>query len=433
MGGTPSGDRAAAWLAARFAEAGLATRVVDDPPLLVHWHERWSVRMDPGDQLASAYPLGFSPDRADASPMPLVFVADLLQSEPDRSWTNKALYTRTPAGQAVTRLRAAGVAPAVLLTSAPHTEGAYGDWPLVGSLRPSRDQRIPAFAVSYNDGVALEAAASRGASISAVLDSNVDDRAPKTVIASLPGRVTSRYVLLTAHGDSDAGGPGADDNASGVATVLEIARGLARLRRSGELPALPVSVRFAVLGAEYHSSQAYIQREGRALGACLAVINFDQTGTGAEREAVYFESNDVPWNEPLLRTLAQVGRDYRGRPGFWPEFATTPSQGGTDSFAFLPREHGGQGHTPLRIPATTVYTAAWGSPRSLPQTPGWHDEGQADPETVFVDYSRFYHSSADTPENTTEREPQNMVRAARAAGIALLRLVYDPRTAGRAR
>ena len=39
-----------------------------------------------------------------------------------------------------------------------------------------------------------------------------------------------------------------------------------------------------------------------------------------------------------------------------------------------------------------------------------------------IDYSVYYHSAGDTPENTTEREPQNMVKAAKAAGIGLLRL-----------
>jgi hypothetical protein len=186
-----------------------------------------------------------------------------------------------------------------------------------------------------------------------------------------------------------------------------------------------VTIRFAIWGSEYHSSKAFIDREGDALSGCLGVINFDQTGTGAEREAIYFESNDVPWNERLLRTLEQVGRDYVGRPGYWPEFATTPSQGGTDAYAFLPREHGGAGHTPLRVPATTIYSAAWDAPRRLPQTAGWTSSGNGDPSWVVVDYSRYYHSGGDTPEHTTEREPRNMVRAATSAGLALLRLVYD--------
>jgi Zn-dependent M28 family amino/carboxypeptidase len=252
--------------------------------------------------------------------------------------------------------------------------------------------------------------------------STIREGRPRTVVATLPGREPDAYYLVCAHGDSDAGGPGADDNASGVATVMEIARVMTGLVKAKTIAPPRHSIRFVVWGAEYASAREYIAREGERLRNLKAVINFDQTGTGAEREAIYFESNEVPWNETLLRTLDRVGADYLNRPGFWTEYATNPSQGGTDSYAFLPRQYRGQGYTNLQIPSTTVYTAAWDSPRTVRQTAGWESKGTPDPTRVTIDYSLYYHSSGDTPENTTEREPQNMVRAVRAAGIALLRL-----------
>ena len=102
-----------------------------------------------------------------------------------------------------------------------------------------------------------------------------------------------------------------------------------------------------------------LAREGERLRRCLGVVNLDEVGTGAERDAIYFESNEVPWNRELLRTFDRVGADYAGRPGFWPEYTTNPSQGGTDSYAFLPRRYKGELASDLEIPATTVYTAAW--------------------------------------------------------------------------
>lgn len=68
--------------------------------------------------------------------------------------------------------------------------------------------------------------------------------------------------------------------------------------------------------AQYHSARAFIEREGAALERCVGVVNFDQTGTGAEREGVYAESNDVPWNEALLRAFENVGKAYLGKDGF---------------------------------------------------------------------------------------------------------------------
>jgi hypothetical protein len=207
---------------------------------------------------------------------------------------------------------------------------------------------------------------------------------------------------------------------------MEIARVYTSLIRGGRMPAPRYSIRFAIWGSEYHSSKAYIDREGERLAHAQAVINFDETGTGAERDAIYFESNEVPWNETLLRTFERVGGDYANRPGFWTEYTTNPSQGGTDSYAFLPRQYKGQGYTSLRIPSTTIYTAAWDKLAEVKQTPGWESPGTPDPSALKIDYSLYYHSSGDTPENTTEREPQNMVRAVKVTGLVLVRLNRQP-------
>jgi len=203
--------------------------------------------------------------------------------------------------------------------------------------------------------------------------------------------------------------------------VMEMARVLKQLADKGVFTPRH-SIKFVIWGSEYHSAKAWIDREGQSLASLQGVLNFDETGTGAEREAIYFESNDVPWNKTLLTTLAQVGADYVGKPGFWPEYATNPSQGGTDSYAFLPKQYQGTDYTKLQIPSTTVYTAAWDRLATLDQTAGWDVPGRAGSRKVEIDYSLYYHSSGDTPENTTDREPQNMVRAVKAVGLALLRL-----------
>jgi Zn-dependent M28 family amino/carboxypeptidase len=276
--------------------------------------------------------------------------------------------------------------------------------------------------VSYVDGRTLDAAARAGRRVRVSLRSQIREGRPKTVIASVAGREADKYFLICAHGDSDAGGPGADDNASGVATVMEIARIYSTFIRNGTLPKPRYTVRFAIWGTEYHSAKAFIEREGPRLSGAQAVINFDETGTGAERDAIYFEPNEVPWNERLMRTFAAVAADYAGKAGFWTEYTSNPSQGGTDSYAFLPRQFKGTGDTSLQIPSTTVYTAAWDHLRVVKQTPGWESQGTPDPIDLKIDYSLYYHSSADTPENTTEREPFNMVRAVKLTGIALVRL-----------
>src|SRR6185437_2506258 len=78
------------------------------------------------------------------------------------------------------------------------------------------------------------------------------------VIAELPGsRPNAGTVIFTAHLDSVPAGPGANDNGSGSAVVLELAHELAS--RPGE--ARPETLRFALFGAEelgLDGSQYYV-------------------------------------------------------------------------------------------------------------------------------------------------------------------------------
>jgi aminopeptidase YwaD len=428
MGGTPSGDRAAAAIAADFAASGLAPQTFEDPPQPAHWEDAWSVELAPGGPLASAYPYGFSPAVGPAA-APLVVVRDPaeLAAAPHAGWAGKVVYVPGDVLRDYRRLAAAAERPLAILTSAPNDGRRYLDAAYLAPLpaMPAGGQRpVPVFAVSYQDGRKLAAAA--GATVKVMLRSAVRNGSPRTVLATIAGSDPDRYYLICAHGDSDSGGPGADDNGSGEAVVLELARVLEGLVRGGRLPAPRVTLRFAVWGSEYTSSGAYVAREGDRLRRCLGVINLDEVGTGAERNAIYFESNEVPWNRVLLRAFDRVGADYAGRPGFWPEYTTNPSQGGTDSYAFLPRRYKGELAGDLRIPAMTVYTAAWDHPGHLRQTPGWESPATPDPVHLTIDYSRYYHSSGDTPENTTDRKPEAMARAARAIGIALLRLAFQP-------
>lgn len=422
MGGTPSNDRSAAYLSAFFKKHGLTVAVQEDAPALAHWETSWKVALSDGAVIESAWPYGFSPSTKGARTGRLLKVDELAKATPTEEWKGRVIYTSGDVGRAYSAIAKSGFLPAAILTSAPNDPKRYVDWSRLGSLPANTAHQVPVFAVSYVDGRALAAAAEAGREVSVSLDATIQEGKGKTVIATLQGREPGPYYIVCAHGDSDSGGPGADDNASGVATVMEIARAYAEGVRSGAIPRPKYSIKFIAWGAEYRSARTFIEREGEGLKQLRGVFNFDETGTGAERDAIYFESNDVPWNETILRTLEAVAADYAGRPGFWTEYTTNPSQGGTDSYAFLPKKYRGQEYTKLEIPSTTIYTAAWDKLAELDQTPGWESKGTPDPKKLKIDYSLYYHSSGDTPENTTEREPQNMVRAVKVTGLALVRL-----------
>ncbi len=92
----------------------------------------------------------------------------------------------------------------------------------------------------------------------------------------LPGRQESGAVLVVAHTDSVAAGPGAADDGAGVAVLLEVARALEaspRLARPVRL-VLTDGEEAGLLGA-----QAFVDSDPGAAGS-FAVVNIDNRGTG---------------------------------------------------------------------------------------------------------------------------------------------------------
>lgn len=424
MGGTASGNRAAAALAGLMKELGLAVEVIEDPPTRIHEESTWKVAL-PDQSLASAWPFGFSPDLAQTT-APLVIEITPTIPEAATDMKGAVVLTGRTARQAYESAVAAGAI--ALLTDSPGDPNRYQDWAPIESLeRIAKDEPpIPVFGLSYNDGRLLRG--STGARISIALESTIGLGHPRTVAGTLPGAGTrsNEIIMVCAHGDSDSGGPGADDNASGVATVLEIARALTAATTAGLLPKDRPSILFIIWGAEYHSTKAWVAAHPEAVGRLRAVINFDETGIGAERDAVYYEGDDIPFVAPLLRVFESVADDHCHDEGFPRSYTSVPAQGGTDAYVFLPQKHHGLGLINAEIPATTVFTAAWGKPGLLPRTPGWNSKGWTEQGDTFIDYSPVYHSSGDTPERTTEKEPWNMERCARLTVLAIFRLMGPP-------
>jgi len=136
------------------------------------------------------------------------------------------------------------------------------------------------------------ACSARGASCGAV----------GNVLARLPGRVEGPAVLVSAHHDSVAAGPGAGDDGAGVAAVLELARALSR----GPRPRNPV-VFLLVDGEEAGllGAQAFVDEHPWAREVGVAV-NLDAGGT----RGVTSITRTSAGNAPLLAAFAAVERPY---------------------------------------------------------------------------------------------------------------------------
>lgn len=140
---------------------------------------------------------------------------------------------------------------------------------------------IPAVVVERDAGETLLAALQAGGEVRVrvQVDATLDVRDSVNVVATRPGTAPGAgNVVIGAHLDGVATGPGANDDGSGSGTVLELARALAQ--RS----AYPFDVTFALFGAEelgLNGSRAYVNALSPAeRRGVRAMLNLDMVGVG---------------------------------------------------------------------------------------------------------------------------------------------------------
>lgn len=142
-----------------------------------------------------------------------------------------------------------------------------------GSLVES--SKIPVLGISGTEGNRLLQQIQKS-SLRANLDVNSGEQkvTGRNIIARIKG-VTQPKIIIGGHYDSVASSPGANDNASGTAVVLETARRLSKTP-------LAKQVWFVAFDGEedgLHGSQAFVEKAGSGfLKDLKAMINFDMVG-----------------------------------------------------------------------------------------------------------------------------------------------------------
>jgi Zn-dependent M28 family amino/carboxypeptidase len=150
--------------------------------------------------------------------------------------------------------------------------------PLDGTLGDPRAATIPVAALARNLG--LELTSATGVVVEMELDTQTRNATTHNVLADAQRRAT-RVLVIGAHLDSVRAGPGVNDNGTGVAALLEIAR---VLRKSSSR----LNVQFAFWGAEelgLFGSRAY----ARTLDPqrIVGYLNFDVLGSPTRSYGVY--------------------------------------------------------------------------------------------------------------------------------------------------
>lgn len=149
------------------------------------------------------------------------------------------------------------------------------------------------------------------------------------LVARRPGTARLKSVLLSAHSDSVAAGPGASDDGSGVATLLEVARALSR--SPGRRPLVFLiddGEEQGLLGAEAYASTVDLRKD------VLADVNVEARGT--KGPSILFETTGN--NAWLARLFGALPRPYTSSL-FYFVYKTLPN----DTDLTVLRAHGGQG------------------------------------------------------------------------------------------
>ncbi|MCS6813538.1 MAG: M28 family peptidase [Cyanobacteria bacterium] len=128
----------------------------------------------------------------------------------------------------------------------------------------------------------------------------------QNLILDLPGRTSQSPVLIGAHYDAVLGTPGADDNASGVAVLLELARLFAQQPAYHPMRLVAFDLEeYGMVGSSHYAQELHQRGEPLRLMVSLEMLGYVDTTPGSQRyppglEALYPAQGDF---------LALVGDD----------------------------------------------------------------------------------------------------------------------------
>ena len=222
------------------------------------------------------------------------------------------------------------------------------------------------------------------------IQSSFSTKPNRTLIAEIPGRVApGERVILAAHVQE----PGANDNASGVATLAELAVALEAGIRAGKIPPPGRTLTFLFLN-EIGGSRRWLQAHAADAKNVRYMISMDMTGedvakTGGSFLVERWPDPNAVWDRPwdphsewgrgnvkaeqlkgdLINDAHLAVCERVARKSGW-VVKTNPYEGGSDH---------------------TVFGSA-----GVPSLLDWH----------FTD--RYYHTNFDTPDKTSSAEMRNV-------------------------
>jgi alkaline phosphatase isozyme conversion protein len=210
-----------------------------------------------------------------------------------------------------------------------------------------------------------------------------------------PGEPTP-LVIVGAHYDAVSAGQGADDNASGVGVVLEVARRLAHYKIDYDVVFIGFGAEEAGLrGSDYYVSQMSQADTDRA----IAMINFDSLIFG-DKLYIHAGFNEKTWaRDAMLRLISLRKLPIGIQPGLNPDYpAGLTPDGFSDYTAF----------NDAGIPIVAFESTNW-------------EIGDLDGYEQTVEYGSYWHTPNDTLEQIEKVYPERPMERLRA----YTRLVFE--------
>lgn len=265
-----------------------------------------------------------------------------------------------------------------------------GMWPKAGE----RERIRWGFNISYRTARELKALLSGSEEVrlhAVIRNGNLQDGSLDMVTATIPGdRYPDQEILLMAHLDHPK--PSANDNASGSAALLDMARGLKKLIDEGRLPGPARTIRFLWV-AEMYGTAAWLDAHPEAGERIAFGINLDMVGTPAGYSVLQVIQNPASSSSILDQVVSEAALWVSGLNVHEPRgtsqpmnYRVVPYSGGSDHYMFIDGAIG--------VPSIMLNT--------------WPDP--------------FYHTSEDTPDkiDPTALKRAELIAAATAWSLAVL-------------
>lgn len=302
--------------------------------------------LEPALQTIPVRPVGLSADADVEAEITILNIAEPEWAKAE-TLTNKIVFmSHYPRRKWLQLLVDSGAAAGIIVLQNHREESTIK---LSQSLADDFGERIPLATITFKNAISLIRNDVRRARLSLAHKRFI--ATSQNVIAELAGR-TERMILLTAHYDSTPCSPGAQDNAAGVAELLELARRFAKQNFVRRIRFLFCgSEEMGLVGSEFHASQHIDELDDIDL-----LINLDVGGdpftpiyarTLGENDMVHYISG-------LLR---QSGRAVKVEQATYSSDGMPFSKHGVPSVSLARSGVDGKGHSPFDSPENTCNRA----------------------------------------------------------------------------